>query len=628
MLAGLRGNANLRGRDGLHHAHVGRHFIVDDIGQCRAVGGFGEVVLFRLLATDVFLARQVHRVITHACGRDDAVKERQVLLQENRLGGGVILFAGIGRDAAWHAGEYRVGDIDGGRQAVDRALFGRRVEVLDAHQRAAVDVLELGIVLQHQVAIELIGIAVGAEDVAWNGGANTRSVVAQVDIAEVIGQLAVAQVAAQGEAVVEVVGNVAAQAGALDIVEVVAGLAVEVTAVVLLVQRVATAVRRAVGLQVIQHHRGRGEVGRRPGQAAHHEAVIVLRMVVLAVAVLHLGREAAGQGLFVVQCIAYIDPGFGMVIGAVGHVALAKLLEARLLGHEVDRATRVCRAEQGGVGTPQNFDTLVGVRVFAHTTHRAEGQAVSVGGGLEAADQEVVVAVVRTVVVADHAGGVLQRFFGGADAALLHFLVGHHRHGRGRVEDAGRYLAANPQLLGNHRVGVIVGAGLDLGIDDDRCQAVVLGRAQFQRAGRLRLRYYQVRIGALRLKLQLGSAQQRRQRRLCIQRALHPVGIAVGHVLRIERKADTRLARKAVQCRRQRARGNAPLLERAVVISAQRLCKRRQCVGADCQAQQCSMQGTTQGVALWNRGKTHSLAPCRGSAGWPVIRPSLHAERE
>ncbi|MNM75878.1 hypothetical protein D3C81_876790 [compost metagenome] len=296
-------------------------------------------------------------------------------------------------------------------------------------------------------------------------------------------------------------GDVAAEAGALDVVEVVAGLTVEIAAVVFLVQWITTAVRRTVGFQVVQNHRGRGVVGRCPGQATHHEAVVVLRVVVLAVAVLHLGREATGHGFFVVQGIAHINASLGMIVGAIRNIALAELLEARLLGHEVDRATGVGRAEQGGVGAAQNFDALVGVRVFAHTAHRAQGQAVTVGGGLEAADLEVVVAIVRAIEVADNAWGVEQGFFGGADAALLHFLAGNDRHRRGRVEDTGRDFATYPKLLGDHRVGVVVSIGLDLGIDDDRRQPIVLGRAKFERAGRLGLRNDQVGIRAMLLRL-------------------------------------------------------------------------------------------------------------------------------
>ncbi|MNO69692.1 hypothetical protein D3C76_605510 [compost metagenome] len=180
---------------------------------------------------------------------------------------------------------------------------------------------------------------------------------------------------------------------------------------------------------------------------------------------------------------------------------MAKLLEARLFGHEVYRAAWVCRAKQGGVGAAQNLDALVGERVFTHAAHRAQGQAIAVGRGLEAADLEVVVAVVRAIKVADDAGGVEQRLFRGADTALLHFLAGNHRHGRRCVEDAGGDLASHPKLLGNHRVGVVVSTGLDLGIDDDGRKAIVLGRTQFERAGRLYLRDHQVGVRALLLRL-------------------------------------------------------------------------------------------------------------------------------
>ncbi|MNN45869.1 hypothetical protein D3C81_1602240 [compost metagenome] len=115
-----------------------------------------------------------------------------------------------------------------------------------------------------------------------------------------------------------------------------------------------------------------------------------------------------------------------MVKRTVGHIALAKLLEARLFAHEVYRAARVRRAKQGGVGATQNLDALISEWIFAYAAHRTQGQAVTVSGGLEAADLEIVIAVIRTVEVSDHAGRVLQRLFRGADAALLHFLVGNN----------------------------------------------------------------------------------------------------------------------------------------------------------------------------------------------------------
>ncbi|MNP21166.1 hypothetical protein D3C76_1137740 [compost metagenome] len=192
----------------------------------------------------------------------------------------------------------------------------------------------------------------------------------------------------------------------------------------------------------------------------------------------------------------------------------------------------------------------------------------------------------------------MQRLFRGADAALLHFLVGHYRHGGWRVEDAGRHLATHPQFLGNHRVGVIVGTGLDLGVDDDGRQAVVLGRAQFQRAGRLWLRYHQVSTRALLLSLKLGPLQQRRQCSRRAQRALHARRVAVGYALCVEGQADTGLARKVVKRRRQWATRNVPLLDLVVVLSGCCLRKRRQRSAADNQAQESSVHSTAQRMAL------------------------------
>ncbi|MCY1287878.1 hypothetical protein D9M69_382970 [compost metagenome] len=193
--------------------------------------------------------------------------------------------------------------------------------------------------------------------------------------------------------------------------------------------------------------------------------------MVFAIAVLELAGEAVGQGLLFVR-IAGIQTGLHVVERTVGRIDLAELAETRLLGHEVHRAAWVGRAEQRGVGAAQHLDTLIGERLLAHATHRAQGQAIAVGGGLEAANQEVVVAVIGTVVVCDGPWGVLQNFLGRAGAALLDFLLGHDGNRCRGIENVGRHLAADPQFPGHHRGRGVVHCRL--GVDDEGSKAIWL----------------------------------------------------------------------------------------------------------------------------------------------------------
>src|SRR5690606_28378614 len=124
---------------------------------------------------------------------------------------------------------------------------------------------------------------------------------------------------------------------------------------------------------------------RLPGQAAHGEPVVILGVIVLPLAVLQLADETIGQRVTAVQRIAHVHARFFMVKGAVGDVSLTNALETRLLADKIDRAAWVCRTKQGGVGSTQNFNALIGKGLLAYTAHRTQGQAVPVGGGLETA---------------------------------------------------------------------------------------------------------------------------------------------------------------------------------------------------------------------------------------------------
>ena len=393
-------------------------------------------------------------------------------MQEYSLGRVLLFHVAIGQQPAWSTTVDRVGNINGRHfsrdsSGVDRAGVSCGVAVLDPHHGAAIDISEAGIVLQHQITVDLLGLSIGTKSVTVAQG--SRSCAAQVQVSKIIRQLAVPQVAAQDETVVEIVSETTTDIGAFHIVEVVARLTEEFIAVIFPVCRVAATVGGALGLEVIHHERCRGIGRRRPGQAAHEELIVVLRVIVLTITVLELAGETISQGLIRIQHITDVDAGFLVVEGTVSAVDLTELLEARFLGHKVHRTTWVGCAKQRGVGATQNFNALEGERVFANTAHGTQCQTVAIGGRLEATNLEVVVAVIAAVVVGDHAWRVLQEFFCGVDAALLDFLLGHHgNRGRG-IEDAGGDLAADPELLGNHRTGVITCRGL--GVDDNWRQA-------------------------------------------------------------------------------------------------------------------------------------------------------------
>ncbi|MNI70455.1 hypothetical protein D3C73_1262710 [compost metagenome] len=167
---------------------------------------------------------------------------------------------------------------------------------------------------------------------------------------------------------------------------------------------------------------------------------------------------------------------------------------------------------------------------------------------------------------------------------MFHFLAGHHRHGGRCVENAGRHLAANPEFLGDHRVDIVVGTHLDLGVYDQRCEAVVLGvaRAEVQRGGR---RYQLVGIGALLFGLQLAALQQRRQCGRGFECAVHALGRAVLYACSIEGKTDASFTREAVKRRCQWACRDVPLLDLIAGGSSRRCSQRRQRVAADDQTQ-------------------------------------------
>ena len=206
--------------------------------------------------------------------------------------------------------------------------------------------LEAGIVLQHHVADKLFRLTVGTEIITVDRAAYPRGGVGDIDIAKVIGQFAVTQVAAQHETVVEVVGYQTGHAGPFNVVIVEAWLAVEIAAIVFTVQWVTTTVWCAVAVKVIENQRGRCKSRGLPGQAAQNEAIVVCGIVVFALAVLHLADESVGQCLAFIQCPTRIQPSLDMLERTIGDEALTETIKTRLLADKVHRTTRIGRSEQ------------------------------------------------------------------------------------------------------------------------------------------------------------------------------------------------------------------------------------------------------------------------------------------
>src|SRR5690606_16381208 len=140
-----------------------------------------------------------------------------------------------------------------------RHILGRRIEIFHSYSGAAIDILEARIVLQHQIAVELLGLSIRTHVPAIDQRGGASSSVSDIDIAVLITQVAVTQVAAQRETVVEIMAEAAADIGALNIVEVVTRLTEERVAIIFPVLRVTATVGCTVPAQMIHYQRGRSE---------------------------------------------------------------------------------------------------------------------------------------------------------------------------------------------------------------------------------------------------------------------------------------------------------------------------------------------------------------------------------
>ena len=97
-----------------------------------------------------------------------------------------------------------------------------------------------------------------------------------------------------------------AERAALDVEIVEVRLAQEKVAVIVAAARIAAAVGRRVAVQVVGDDRQRGRTAGGPGQAAHQEFLVVLRIVVFAFGILQLAGEAVGQRRIGVERIAEV----------------------------------------------------------------------------------------------------------------------------------------------------------------------------------------------------------------------------------------------------------------------------------------------------------------------------------
>src|SRR3546814_15499667 len=95
---------------------------------------------------------------------------------------------------SWGADKDGIRDGDRRGRTVERARARRGVAILGAGQRAAVDRAEAGVVLQDGVADQFLRRLVASEVVAGQDIAGTASEVIEIDVTEIIVQLAVARV--------------------------------------------------------------------------------------------------------------------------------------------------------------------------------------------------------------------------------------------------------------------------------------------------------------------------------------------------------------------------------------------------------------------------------------------------
>ena len=164
--------------------------------------------------------------------------------------------------------------------------------------------------MQDSVADQLLGFVVRSKIVAIHHAANSRRGVSDINVAEVISQVAIAQITPQRQPVVEIMGELSGKAGTLNIVIIKTRLTKELAAVVLPVERITTAIGGVVTFQVIEDNACGGVRRRLPGQATHQEAIVVFGVIVFAVAVSDGAGKAVGHCLVSVQRVTHINTGF------------------------------------------------------------------------------------------------------------------------------------------------------------------------------------------------------------------------------------------------------------------------------------------------------------------------------
>src|SRR3546814_255637 len=227
---------------------------------------------------------------------------------------------------SWGADKDGIRDGDRRGRTGERARARRGVSILGAGQRAAVDRAEAGVVLQDGVADQFLRRLVASEVVAGQDIAGTASEVIEIDVAEIIVQIAVARVGPQVQPAAEILLEHRGEGPALNVVVVEARLAEELLAVVFAVQGIAAAVGGAVPLEVVADHGQRGAGGRLPGDTAHQELFVITRMVVFELAVLELAREPEGQRRRVADRVPDVEARFAMLVGPALNVDFAKAL--------------------------------------------------------------------------------------------------------------------------------------------------------------------------------------------------------------------------------------------------------------------------------------------------------------
>src|SRR5690606_35429598 len=148
---------------------------------------------------------------------------------------------------------------------------------------------------------------------------------------------------------------------------------------------------------------------------------------------------------------------FLMREGTARGIDLAETLALRQLCHIVHGAAGIGDPEARGIGALEHFDAFEGIRLLPDPAPGpADDQPVAVGEWGEAANLEIVVSIIRTIIIRDDTRRILHDLLDALRAALLNFPGGDDGDGSGRCEDIRGHLAGRRPRGRNDRLRIII----------------------------------------------------------------------------------------------------------------------------------------------------------------------------